>query len=262
MTDDILAQIRAYISEHIVEKYHAQRLQKIQSLELMKVLKGKNPYLFRAKNLLKASDLVASILDAYLSSSEEASFGEFLEGLAIHVAFLSYGGQKSVGTGLDLEFTRDGIRYLVSVKSGPSWGNASQYKSLRKAFADGLRVLKQGVKTPIQPVLGICYSKVRKSDNGLYQKVNGQDFWELISGDPNLYTELIEPIGFEAKKHDDVYQAEKAQLYNRFTDAFFREFCDAETGKIDWDKLVRFNSQTIRPPKPTKQKGGKHGKHN
>jgi Type II restriction endonuclease EcoO109I len=244
MTEAILEQIKRYVNEHIVAEFHAQRLDKVQELKLEEVLKSKNPYLFRAKNLLSAPELVASILDAYLSSSEEASFGTFLEGLAVHVAHLAYGGQKSSSAGLDLDFTRDGVRYLVSVKSGPNWGNSSSWADLKESFANAVAVLKQGAKYPIQPVVGICYSKVRKVDNGHYLKVNGQDFWELISGDPNLYTELIEPIGFESKKHDDFYQEERAKLYNRFTLSFINEFCH-ESGQIDWNKLIKFNSQTI-----------------
>ena len=254
MTKTILEQIKRYVNEHIVAEFHAQRLNSVRDLKLEKVLKSKNPYLFRAKNILSAPDLVASILDAFLSSSEEASFGKFLEGLAVHVAHLSYGGLKSSSDGLDLDFTRDGIRYLVSIKSGPNWGNSSSWTNLKKDFSKAKAVLKQGGVHNTQAVVGICYSNVKRSDNGEYLKVNGQDFWELISGDPNLYTELIEPIGFEARKHDAYYLEERAKLYTRFTLSFTKEFCH-ESGMIDWDKLIKFNSQTIG--RGTTQRKGK-----
>jgi hypothetical protein len=40
-------------------------------------LKRKNPYLFKAKNILTAQDLVKNLLDAYLQSQEETTFKEF-----------------------------------------------------------------------------------------------------------------------------------------------------------------------------------------
>lgn len=72
-------------------------------------------------------------------------------------------------------------------------------------------------------------------------KVVGQNFWYLISEDKDLYTSIIEPIGYRAKEHNDAFLVEKSKVVNRFTKAFIDEFCDS-TGAIDWVKLVEFNS--------------------
>src|SRR5436190_12454197 len=109
--------IQRFVRENI-DTFHASRLASIKNLKLAKVLARKNPYLFRAKNLTVAADLVAAILDAALSSSEEGSFGGFLEALAIFVAENTGGGMKSAVPGLDIELVRDNIRYLITVKSG------------------------------------------------------------------------------------------------------------------------------------------------
>jgi len=42
--------------------------------------------LFRAKNILTAGELMEGLRDAFLSSSEEKLFGDFLEDLAVFVA--------------------------------------------------------------------------------------------------------------------------------------------------------------------------------
>ena len=81
--------------EHNIHEFHQKRYVSIQNLKLKTVLKRKNPYLFRAKNLAIASDLVRSIVDAYLSSQEETIFGEFLERLAIFVSENYCNGSKS-----------------------------------------------------------------------------------------------------------------------------------------------------------------------
>ena len=72
--------LNAYVGKNIVD-FHDRRLKKIKSLSLHGILRKKNPYLFRAKNINLASDLIESIMQAFLSSSEEPMFGEFLEDL-------------------------------------------------------------------------------------------------------------------------------------------------------------------------------------
>jgi hypothetical protein len=61
-----------------IPSFHSRRLEKLMELDLHEVLKRKNPYLFRAKNMNDAPELVKNVLDAYLSSQEETIFGSFL----------------------------------------------------------------------------------------------------------------------------------------------------------------------------------------
>lgn len=66
-------------------------------------------------------------------------------------------------------------------------------------------------------------------------------FWMFISGDKDLYREIIEPIGYRAKEHSDAYLHERDTLINLLTKQFIDRFCD-ETGAIDWPKVVEANS--------------------
>ena len=93
----------------------------------------------------------------------------------------------------------------------------------------------------MQPVLGICYGKTRTRYLRGYLKVVGQNFWYLISEDKDLYTDIIEPIGYRAKEHNDTFREGKARVTNRFTKKFIEGFC-TDSGAIDWVKLVEFNS--------------------
>lgn len=229
-----------------IDEFHRARLARLEALMLRAVLKRKNPYLFRAKNLQAAGEFVKSILDAYLSSSEEELFGKFLEELAIYVAAKTTGGRKSSAEGIDLEFDLENVRYLVAIKSGPNWGNSSQKRKLTDNFKNALIVQRQGRSTPnVQAVLGVCYGKTRRRFNGLYEKIVGQEFWHFISGDPDLYVEIIEPIGYRAREHNDEFYKGRARLENRFVRAFTDEFCE-EDGSINWRKLVAFNSGNLR----------------
>ncbi len=236
--------VEQYVQETI-QDFHRRRLTSVESLSLNQLLK-KNPYLFRAKNLTVASDLIASLLDAFLSSSEEKLFGDFLENLALFIAQQTSGGHKSSAPGVDLEFINRNTHYLVSIKSGPNWGNSSQHSKLAQDLRDAVIRLKQSrISMNVQPVLGICYGKTRTTyTRAGYLKVVGQNFWYLISENERLYTDIIEPIGHRAREHNERFYEQRGALINRLTAEFTQRFCDA-WGAIDWVKLVEFNSKNF-----------------
>lgn len=231
-----------HFAEDNIRLFHDRRLQSLSRLELKQILKRKNPYLFRAKNILTAEALVRSILDAHLSSQEETLFGAFLEELAIFVCAEVFEGRKSSAEGIDLEFERDETFYIVSVKSGPNWGNSSQIARMRNNFKQATRRLRQsaGVKQVVA-VNGCCYGRDNRPDKGDYLKLCGQRFWEFISGNDRLYIDIIKPVGHKAKEKNEAFQQAYAQLINRFSFEFMTDFCN--DGLIDWEKLVRFNAE-------------------
>ncbi len=234
-------EITDYVEANI-QNFHQRRLENLQKLKLMDVIKRKNPYLFKAKNINTAQDFVQTILDAFLSSQEEGIFGEFLEELAIFIYSQVYDGQKSAAEGIDLEFETDSIRYIVSIKSGPNWGNSSQIAKLRDNFGKAKRILRTNISsTNVVAVNGCCYGKDRKPDKGDYLKLCGQQFWDFISGDENLYTDIIEPLGNQAKEKNEQFTQEYAKAINKFTSEFIGTFCDAD-GNMLWKEIVKFNS--------------------
>lgn len=91
-------------------------------------------------------------------------------------------------------------------------------------------------------VNGCCYGRDNNPNKGDYQKLCGQRFWELISGDSDLYVDIIEPIGHEAIKQNEEFLLAYNQMINKFTREFALDYCDAE-GIIDWERLVKYNSE-------------------
>ncbi len=170
-----LDQTRAYVNDNVID-FHQRRVKSLNDLRLDKLL-TKNPYFFRAKDVATAGVLIQGLLEAFLSSSEEKLFGDFLEGLAVFVAQETCGGHKSTAQGVDLEFIKNGIHYIVSVKSGPSWGNSSQQNKLEHDLKTAVARVKQSRRgVNVQPVLGICYGKTKTSYIRGYMKVVGQNF--------------------------------------------------------------------------------------
>ena len=236
-----LLSVQQYVERNI-GIFHEKRIESLNKLKLKTILKRKNPYLYKTKNILTTGDIVKSILDAHLSSQEETIFGDWLEGLAIFINNKVFNGTKSSTTGIDLEFDNNGIRYIVTIKSGPNWGNSSQIRKMKDNFKTAARTLRtSNSKIHVIAVNGCCYGKDKTVDKGDYFKYCGQEFWEFISGDSDLYLKIIEPLSTKAKERNDDFQKSYARVINKFTIEFSQSFCKPNND-IDWDKIVRFNS--------------------
>jgi len=240
MPPPALNDVIAFVGENI-GGFHAARLESLKKLKLHQILKRKNPYLFRAKNVIAAPDLVKTLLDAHLSSQEETMFGEFLEELAIFICGQVYDGKKSPAEGIDLQLEKDGVIYIVAIKSGPNWGNSSQIAKMKDNFRKARKILRTNNATAnVIAVNGCCYGQDNQPEKDEYRKLCGQRFWQFISGDKSLYTKIIEPLGHKAKEKNEKFAEAYAQLVTNFTVDFANEFCD--DGVINWERLVKFNS--------------------
>jgi hypothetical protein len=241
-----LKDVTQYVEQHI-GIFHQKRIQSLDNLKLSQVLKRKNPYLFKAKYVLTAEEIVKGLVDAHISSNEETVFGDWLEGLAIFINSKVYDGRKSGITGIDLEFDSNEARNIVTIKSGPNWGNGSQIAKMIADFKTAKKTLRTGNShLNVVAVNGCCYGRNKKPDKGDYFKYCGQQFWEFISGDSELFIEIIEPLGYKAKEKNDDFIKSYSQMINKFTKEFANIFCK-DNGEIDWSKLVRFNSAKIKP---------------
>ncbi|MDR1304418.1 MAG: hypothetical protein LBK76_04255 [Verrucomicrobiales bacterium] len=234
-------ELTAFI-ETIIEVFHKRRIDSLGEISLKRILQRKNPYLFRAKNIITAEELVRGILDAHLSSQEEAIFGTVLESLAVYVAGKVYQGKKSSSEGIDLEFEANDVLYLVSIKSGPNWGNSSQLARMRDNFKRARKILGTNTaKRNIACVNGCCYGRTGHAEQGDYLKLCGKEFWKLISGSDTLFLEIIKPLGFKAKEKNELFQADYAAAINKLVREFTVEYCDGD-GRILWEKIIKLNS--------------------
>lgn len=236
-----LKKVVKYVEDNI-GIFHQKRIDRLNQLKLKTVLKKKNPYLFKAKHLLTSEKIVRSLTEAFISSNEETIFGDWLEGLAIFINKEVYNGWKSGITGIDLEFDREDVRYIVTIKSGPNWGNSSQQNKMKLDFTTAKKALRtSNSQLQIIAVNGCCYGKDNKPDKGDFFKYCGQRFWEFISNDEHLYIDIIEPLGHQAKARNDEFNILYTKTINKFTKAFVNEFCN-DDGEINWNELVKFNS--------------------
>ncbi len=244
-----LNEVYEYVEKHI-STFHQKRLEYITTTtELDKILQQKNPYLFRAKNILTAQDLIKGFLDAFLQSQEETLFGEFIEGLAIFVCNRVFSAKKSQLTGIDLEFEKDNVIYIIEIKAGWNWGNASQIKQLKINFENAKKLLERPTGKKVIAINGCCFGNKKNKNPGKdgYYKICGQDFWQLVSGNDKFYIDIVEPIGYKAKQKKEEFLEAYAVVVNKFTLEFAQRFCI--DGKIDWKNLLEFNSGKIKKHK-------------
>lgn len=237
----ILEKLRDYADRHIVD-FHRQRIHLLDEMRLDRLF-PLDVYFFTAKNTSEyAGELIATLLNSYLSPREEELFEGFLKGLAVYTAEMIYAGHKSIEPGVDLEFINHGTYYVMCIEAESDLGNSFQQDKLEEdliSAATRIKQAKQGIR--VQPVFGICCGKTRTSYLRGYMKVAGQNFWYLISGNRNLYTEIIELISYRAGEHNETFAVEKGKATNRLTRQFIEQFCD-ESGAIEWPKLAEFSS--------------------
>lgn len=106
-----------------LETFYGTLIEKIDGLNIQKVMRRKNPYLYRAKAMQSANEIVDSVLTAFVSSSEETIFGNcFFEPIAIAAS----GGNKALAEGIDIMIQNNETNTIsaIAVKSGPSVFNA------------------------------------------------------------------------------------------------------------------------------------------
>lgn len=225
-----------------LEMFYGSLLEKIDEIKIEDIMKRKNPYLYRAKAMQSASEIVESVLSATVSSSEETIFGNcFFEPLAIAAS----GGNKALAEGVDImvEDKAENIIYAIAVKSGTSVFNADSKKRQEQNFNAAAKLAKQA-HARYEPIIGYSYGKKRTTGKGkptIYRELAGQDFWAELTGDPDFYIKIINYMGAKPEQYLERYRESYNRASNRLVKQFTVSFCD-DDGSINWNKLVRFNS--------------------
>lgn len=249
MNTSIYQSYYAYVSKRVITPFYRARIKSLNELDLTSILNEQNRYFLNAKNLALAGDLAKSIVDAFIFYQGEVLLDDLLKGFAIHVSKTLYRGIKSELKSVDLEFKRKGVYHIVGIKSVTSWGNSDQVNKMRDNFKLArVRLKERGISQQIVAVNGCIYGKDRvpfkthTDPDKQYFKYAGQDFWNFISQDDQLYREIIVPIDREARQKDETFKKAYAAKVNEMTQQFSNSFMTADN-QIDWLKLIDFVSQ-------------------
>ena len=237
--------LNTFIASDIIQPFYKIRIDRLAGVKLSDVVKRKNPYLFKAKNIETAGDLAKNILDAFFSSQEETIFGDLMENLAVNICRQIFNGKKAEEgkyRSVDLIFERDKKVYIVGIKSGPNWGNSDQVNTMRKNFIKAKKIIRAKFdKIEIIAINGCMYGRDSQPYKSGYRKICGQLFWELIFGDDDLYKKIIQPLDKEAKKRDETFKQLYIKKINEMTKDIVRLFYTRND--LDWNKIVDYVSK-------------------
>lgn len=219
--------------------FHERRIKTLQTLNLRKVLRRKNPYLFKALGTEQAAEIVKRILEAYISSSDETIFGNvYFEKIANNLPSITV----SSGKGIDLILEENRVVHAYALKSGPNPFNSSAKERQNTEFLE-LKSRLMKLEKQFDPVLAYAYGRRNKPSSGkhIYRESSGQEFWKEITGDEKFYLKLVTLMKDEPLKRIDQYQHDWDATMNRFTKEFMEDFCLPD-GHVDWEKLTQFVS--------------------
>ena len=225
-----------------MEDFYSTLIEKIDGLDIVKIMKRKNPYLYRAKALENASEIVENVLSAFVTSSEETIFGNcFFEPLAIAAS----GGNKALAEGIDIMVQDNATNtiYAVAVKSGPAVFNADSKKRQEQNFTAASKLAQQA-KARYEAIIGYGYGKKKVTGRGkpkMYREIAGKQFWAELTGEEDFYLKIIQFMGDLPEQYVASYKESYNKAFNRLVREFSIKFCK-EDGSIDWESLVEFNS--------------------
>lgn len=214
-----------------LDNFYTKLIKKVDSLNVNAIMKRKNPYLFRAKAMNGAAQIIDAILAAFVSSSEETIFGNvFFE----PIATAAVQGQKALAEGVDIMVERDNTIYAIAVKSGTNVFNADSRKKQEQNFIAAGKLAQQAKKRFV-PIVGYGYGKKKSSSYAIPK------FYFELAGDEDFYIKLIRFMDKLPEMYVEEFNISYQKAANRLVREFTKEFC-FDDGRIDWEKLVEFNS--------------------
>lgn len=236
----------------LLGKLYARRFAALDGLKLTKLL-NKNPYLYRAVGINESARLIEQMLVAFVSSSDETIFGnEFFEPLALWSARESTAkseGLRTVtvggGAGQDIAIETATAYLAISVKSGKHIFNSQSNKGQSSEF-DALRARMKKLGKEFQPVIGYGYGRKNEPKKiSTVEKLAGQKFWALLTGEDGFYLRITSSIGQFSGDHGAEYTLAIDRKRNQLLREFVINFVDQD-GSINWSEIARFNSSADR----------------
>ena len=238
----------------LLVRLYGKRFAALDKLTLERLL-AKNPYLYRALGISDASEFIHQLMIAFVSSSDETIFGnDFFEPLAIFAAKNSATTKRELrsvsvgaGAGQDIAIETANAYLAISVKSGTNIFNSQSSKGQGSEF-QALQSRLKKLNKMFRPIIGYGYGRKTLRAASTVEKLAGQAFWELLSGESDFYLRISRSMEQFSISHGAEYkikfETKRHQLLRDFMIDYVRQ-----DGVILWDKVVAFNSAIEKPKK-------------
>ena len=221
-------------SRAIVDEFEATFiapiLAKLEKIKLREIIKGKNPYLYRATGVSTCEELTSRAFNEYISTMQGNYFGPFFESVARTIS----GGHKPAGGAeVDLEIRKGNDTYVYAIKSGAKGCNASSEAKARQDLDYVERRLRQD-RVRTHKMIAFAYGRRKTATvQGNIDKLASKQFWAELSGDSEFYSKFLDACAVLSP----LFEADMSAPYQRLLNEAYELFCEDET--IRWDKVIR-----------------------
>ncbi len=229
------------VSEFIEERMksiNAQRLHMLETVTLKQIFTGLNPYWFRIEKIDNAHDLIERWLDTFLYPQEVSLLDDLLVNLAAFAAVRVHEGRPSDFSGVDLEFAKGKLLYLMSIFTTYSPISSHYIANRTDRIRRAQNVLRlQNPKKNVIAIHGYCYGRAVPVKAKDFLDLRGQVFWKFVSGDDNFYLDIDDLISSNFRTiriaFQDTYVKVVVRLWQDFLDEYITDYT------IDWQKLLQ-----------------------
>lgn len=205
----ILEKAKVFFREHIA-KNHIENTVKLNSLDKFNINPFTHKYLaqFGFGDSSPESMAKAIVYPRVFGTSISTTFGNQLQYFCNEVL----SSFASTTSGIDIEFIDcfDGRRKYCQIKSGPTTINKDDVDTIKSHFKS-VKALARTNHLDLRLtdcVVGVFYG-TKQSLSQNYMKINedypvyvGKEFWHRLSGDEDMYTDLINAFAEVAEEMD------------------------------------------------------------
>ena len=205
-----------------------------------------NPYSFRLALFGNVAEIAMDSLNEFLRPVRDQLLEDVLREIAIFAAGEVFGGCRSSLPGMDVEFVNRGTYYAVAIGLGPEKVGNSRPRMSAQDIRDAV-VQSTNTLLPVQSAIGVCWGKAPTSylpDGTL--RVEGQQFWHLVSDDPYLHIDLVKPLRRQALRNREGFELARASAATRLFMKFYELFCGG-SGIVKWGRLAQYTSGNYTP---------------
>ena len=206
---------------------------RLAELTFLKLIRRKNPYLYRASGISSVEELVERALSDFVSSSTETFFGVALE----HFITSLPGLIKSSAPGVDVEKRSGQLVELFAIKSGPAGYNSSSFKTQREDLARSKTILEQQADLVVRAFVGCSYGRQRdgRLSSG-YIVLSSKNLWAKLSDDVDFYMKVLDAYGCVSKFYEGDVEATHDRLLAEAKERF------SKGSGVDWAKVLQAGS--------------------
>ena len=171
--------------------------------------------------------------------------GLLLKRLAIFTSTRLGIGMLSIFPGIDLEIKNGNTHYVIVIyPTADAAGVPSAQKSFDKDTTLAISSIRHinTLQYRVDSVLGICVGQASTQYNVRGNlEIKGADFWHLISGKQNFYTEMLVPLLHQASAFEADLQSEQNEIIENLLNDFQIRF-NFSSSKKYWQTLLRHTS--------------------